>query len=210
MLALAQPSEGKIVYTKANQQITPNTHYNLDLNNDGITDFVLNNLYTYVNSNSLGGDVEIAHSGSNAEVGFYRKASYFPSASALGAGVKIPAKKKFVKGQRGFAIMAGSGRSSTGGSGGFGTWLNKKNRYLGLKFAIEGQTHYGWARLNVSCASFKCNALLTGYAYETVANKAITTGKTKGPDVITVQEPSLGHLAAGASGIPAWRSAAAK
>jgi hypothetical protein len=39
---------------------------------------------------------------------------------------------------------------------------------------------------------------LTGYAYETIPNKAIVTGKTKGRDVITVRPASLGHSAAGA------------
>jgi hypothetical protein len=47
---------------------------------------------------------------------------------------------------------------------------------------------------------------LSGYAYETIPNKAIIAGKTIGRDVITVQPGSLGHLAAGASAIPAWRS----
>jgi hypothetical protein len=40
---------------------------------------------------------------------------------------------------------------------------------------------------------------LTGYAYETIPNKPIIAGKTKGPDVFTVQPGSLGHLARGAS-----------
>jgi hypothetical protein len=40
MLALAQPSEAKIVYTPANVQFGGNGgRLNLDLNNDGITDF---------------------------------------------------------------------------------------------------------------------------------------------------------------------------
>jgi hypothetical protein len=40
MLALAQPSEAKIVYTPANAQIGGTVgKLNLDLNNDGITDF---------------------------------------------------------------------------------------------------------------------------------------------------------------------------
>ena len=40
MIALAQPAEAKIVYTPANVQIGSNTvRLNLDLNNDGITDF---------------------------------------------------------------------------------------------------------------------------------------------------------------------------
>jgi len=49
--------------------------------------------------------------------------------------------------------------------------------------------------------------MLTGYAYETIANKAIIAGRTKGPDVTAAQPTSLGHLAAGASAIPAWRGA---
>jgi hypothetical protein len=43
-------------------------------------------------------------------------------------------------------------------------------------------------------------ATLTGYAYETVANKPITTGKTKGPDLITVRADNLGRLAQGSAG----------
>jgi hypothetical protein len=43
--------------------------------------------------------------------------------------------------------------------------------------------------------------VLTGYAYETIPNKAIIAGKIKGPDVVTVQSDtapgSLGRLALG-------------
>jgi len=49
-------------------------------------------------------------------------------------------------------------------------------------------------------------ATLTGYAYETIPNKPIIAGKTHGPDVITLQDASLGHLARGASAIPSWRA----
>jgi hypothetical protein len=44
------------------------------------------------------------------------------------------------------------------------------------------------------------NATLTGYAYETVPNKPIIAGKTKGPDVITLEPGSLGRLAQGSPG----------
>jgi hypothetical protein len=66
-----------------------------------------------------------------------------------------------------------------------GPWVDVTRRYLGLKFSIGGQTHYGWARLNVVTFTglFKSGgtyAVLTGYAYETVPNTPIVTGKTKG------------------------------
>jgi hypothetical protein len=85
----------------------------------------------------------------------------------------------------------------------WGQWWSVQNRYLGLKFYIKGNVHYGWARLTTE--PFE-DIRLTGYAYETIPNKPIITGKTKGPDVITFQPPTLGHLAAGASAIPAWRN----
>jgi hypothetical protein len=77
--------------------------------------------------------------------------------------------------------------------------------YLGFVFRINGKLHYGWARLTVTDIKPLMAETLTGYAYETVANKSIKAGKTKGPDVITAQPATLGHLAAGASAIPAWR-----
>jgi len=71
---------------------------------------------------------------------------------------------------------------------------------------IKGKTHYGWARMSVRVKGTNLAATLTGYAYETIPNKQIIAGKTKGPDVITAQPATLGHLAAGASAIPAWRT----
>jgi len=91
---------------------------------------------------------------------------------------------------------------SAKGEGYGGPWFGAGSRYLGVMFYVKGHAHYGWARANFSdCRS----GTLTGYAYETIANKSIKTGKTKGPDVITVQPGTLGHLARGASAIPAWR-----
>ena len=49
----------------------------------------------------------------------------------------------------------------------------------------------------------KITATLTGYAYETVPNKAIIAGKTKGPDA--EQRAGLGELAAGAAQIQSGR-----
>jgi len=99
------------------------------------------------------------------------------------------------------------------GWGYLGRWANNgqgvRNRYLGLKFMIRGKIHYGWARLNVTLGhnTDVVTATLTGYAYETIPNKAIIAGKTHGKDVITLEPASLGHLARGASAISAWRKA---
>ena len=94
----------------------------------------------------------------------------------------------------------------------YGQWGNNgtglKNRYLGLRFFIHGKLHYGWARVSVFVDGdqFSPPPLLTGYAYETIANKPIVAGAKKSQEAVTVQPATLGHLAAGASAIPSWRA----
>jgi hypothetical protein len=108
---------------------------------------------------------------------------------------------KLLMGRASITTFCGGGQRQI-----IGPWENGgkgvKDRYLGLKFKIKGKIHYGWARLNFPYAQ---GATMTGYAYETIANKPIVTGKTKGPDVITVQPASLGRLAQGSAGLAAWR-----
>jgi hypothetical protein len=75
---------------------------------------------------------------------------------------------------------------------------------LGLRFTVKGKPHYGWPRLSVQVRGHRLAATLTGFAYETVPNKPIVAGQTKGTDM-TVERPTLGHLAAGTAAIPGWR-----
>jgi hypothetical protein len=77
-----------------------------------------------------------------------------------------------------------------------GLWDNVSDRYLGVRFNIQGKTHFGWARLTVHDKGHNITAVLTGYAYETVPNKAIIAGRTKGPDVV-IEPATLGKLALG-------------
>jgi hypothetical protein len=97
-----------------------------------------------------------------------------------------------------------------------GPWRNVTNRYLGLKFKINGKFHYGWARLSVKAfkGQFKIVATLTGFAYETIPGKAITAGATKGPDDTepaaslnsrTPEPVTLGALARGTPALSIWR-----
>jgi hypothetical protein len=93
-----------------------------------------------------------------------------------------------------------------------GPWLNATQRYLGLEINVNGEIHYGWARLTVvvNQIPFPCHAgvILTGYAYETVANKPIASGQTTSADKVseTNHPPvTLGALALGAAQSSAWR-----
>jgi len=116
----------------------------------------------------------------------------------LPAGARIGPKQRFAHNATSMAhFYTSSGQIITSS----GPWKNVKSRYLGLKFFINSKTHYGWARLSVTVhrdGIYGISAILTGYAYETVSNKPIIAGKTKDPDVITLEPGSLGGLAAGA------------
>jgi hypothetical protein len=202
MLALAQPSEARIVYRKADIVISTAgmRSYDLDLNQDGIIDFVL---YATYESGRGYHFAELRCKGS-ARSNVWGKQRY---ESALRQGVRIGPKGRFSASGISMAYVINVTNVSTKflwpwANGGKGV----KNRYLGLKFPINGKTHFGWARLNVEVTGQPAiTATLTGYAYETVPNKPIIAGKTHGKDVVTVEPTSLGALAAGASGLRTWR-----
>ncbi len=214
-LALSQSAEGKIIYTPAHAVIGLHHSVHLDLNHDGNNDFTFHESFittTSVDENhSLVLSVLPAHK--NEVWGMADRAT------ALRAGVSVGPKRRFSYAKKLMAVDYYA--DGTGGSGTCaGPWNNVKNRYLGLKFNIKGETHFGWARLTVTCITTFENhtvtGVLTGYAYETIPNKAIITGKTKGPEssaeeegaVLTVSTPeaaTLGVLATGAPALSIWR-----
>ncbi len=212
MLALARSAEAKIIYTPAHRVINPHDSFKLDLNHDGVTDFTFKN-YTYCNTDQCFFKlVEQAPTG-NAVEGVSR-GSFQPLASALNLGARVGGRGRFYNG---IAILA---YAYYGGGGSFadGKWVNVTNRYLGFRFQIKGKTHYGWARLTVRVNKTLVTSKLTGYAYETIPNKPIIAGKTKGTDevasialpgatlAVPARQPrSLGLLAMGTPGLSVWR-----
>jgi hypothetical protein len=219
VLAVTQPATAKIVYTAAHAVITRDHAVTLDLNHDGKKDFTFHE--TFITTTSVGENhsliLSVLPAHQNNEI--WGKPKH---ASALPAGVLVGPKGQFTVSKKTMAVDYYA--DGTGGSGTCaGKWNNVKNRYLGLKFTINGITHFGWARLNVSCVTMygnhKITGLLTGYAYETVANRPILTGKTTGPEHHSNLEPSnsetltapasrpatLGMLAMGAPGLTIWR-----
>jgi len=195
VLALAQLAEAKIVYTKAHQVIDKNHNVvTIDLNHDGIVDFTVG-IIDY--GSGVGSGLYALGWGSRSATQPNQawRTSRAGWASALAAGVRVGSRRsQSVK----EAPMEGWACFTHCGYG--GPWMNVQRKYLGLVFCIKGKTHYGWARLNASLKKhhdYPVRGLLTGYAYETIPNKAIITGKTKGPDVITLKPGSLGSLALG-------------
>jgi hypothetical protein len=238
MLAAAQPLEGEVVYTPANTPILINTPVALDLNNDGTVDFQLSNNYrgfarkSCTQGCTFGADATLKVTPEAAENAIWaidvashrsfdsrRKAkkNVREAAAPVPWGVVVGPERKF---QSAPTVMHSEIFSGTifgfASYKSFGPWGEKRQfagPYLGLKFRAGGEVHYGWARITVQANQLTITATLTGYAYETVANRPIITGVTHGtfdpdqaqaePSELTSPRPqpvSLGQLALGALG----------
>ncbi len=122
----------------------------IDLNHDGIIDF---NLVGLIQSefNSVfplhTAEVYIAClNGAIAAFGTFKDAQ---NAAALTFGQQIGPSLGF----QGGGLLLGGLLAGTNGVGSVGdhggNFFNQSNKFLGIKFAFNGQTYYGWARVNV-------------------------------------------------------------
>jgi hypothetical protein len=201
VLVATTPAEGRIIYTPANKIISHGGKYELDLNHDGVIDFTLRNKYfsqtaesTFVSvlsaipapGNGAAGWTAVEHGLSGTQFVGY--------AFALKAGAKVNGARYFV------GKKLASVSYSAGGNYYDGSWVNVKNRYLGLQFKIKGTTHYGWARLSVQFKNERVTGTLTGYAYETDANTPIIAGQE-------TDDPNAGGTLSGLA--KGWPGAAA-
>jgi len=214
IVALSQSAEGKIVYTPVHRVIGPHHTYNIDLNHDKITDFTIKNSVSACTDYCFFELRENPAAGNSAAG--YTTAGQAALASALIPGAVIGPRKIF-KNRTGAMVVARSDVNTSGRTIVYGPWVNVRDRYLGLKFQINGKTHYGWARMRVTISKTVITATLTGYAYETVPGKSIVAGQTSDRGEISINEPnatlgmptgklaSLGMLAQGSSGLLAWR-----
>jgi hypothetical protein len=197
MLALTQPASAKIVYTPANISIV--NHFKLDLNNDDQADFGFST--SLFEKGTSTGTFRLNVYPVGAKNRIWGTAQY---ASALRAGVRVGSnEKKFQEGHYVMGVWKFHAPSSTT----YGQWPKVRKGYLGLKFFIKGEVHYGWARIEDALT-------LTGYAYETIPNKPIVTGDRKGLDdeldvaslpVSAPKPATLGLLALGSPGLSIWR-----
>ena len=207
VLALTRASEAKVVYTATHQVTRAHVPLYIDLNHDGINDFLLRTSY-YPGSSYF--KVGLSASGANfsnvvAGKRLSRSGYFYSAASALRAGARIGPQREFLR--RPFMAEELFPKRGVTGSqySDLGQWVGEGkgvgNRYLGLKFIIHGEVHYGWARLSVTLSHDRqygdVTATLTGYAYETVSNTAITAGQTTGTDAISARPGTLGRLAIG-------------
>jgi hypothetical protein len=172
VLALARPADAEVVVTTVNQIVGRDGHYAIQLNHEGAVEFVI--------ANSVrGGTSHFFYFKDRMAIAALAGAKVATSegdAACLTLGQGIGAGNAW----KDKSILLESTYTLSTGVYSAGHWFRKDNRYLGLQFQINGQTHYGWAR--VSVRNFNAGEMQVGissFAYETKPDTAIRAGQTK-------------------------------
>lgn len=226
MLA-ASPAEAKVVYTPVNVTVSLSGTTVYDLNPAGAQTAPFLLVANFTSPASLYWDT-ISFNPNTSGARFVKGAGTSWSIAPMHKGAPIGPGRNF-GGSRGFV--------GTIGPYGGGTYKKHdgfkfgQTAYIGFKFLISGQTHYGWARVtldyNANTPKRRLIAHLSGYAYETTPDMPIKAGQTSGPvtndgaaepqAALHSPEPrdgsasgvpspaSLGLLALGSAGLAAWR-----
>jgi len=210
-IAVLAPTQApaEIVYTPVNQTISTGA-ISFDLNHDGVADFTLHDQSGFPYDPPR--EIRVRGYGSYAAVAGNGRAA------ALGSGVTLGSSAQFtsVVNREPNLRLAGLIFCSYYFCSTQGQWkLNGKPHFLGLKIVINGETHFGWARMSVDLRGpghdfrFLMKLHVVDYAYESTPDKAIVTGDT-GDAAIRKENfkgsnASLGLLSVGARGIPVWR-----
>jgi hypothetical protein len=239
VLALTQSAQAKVVFTPSHILIPDDASVSIDLNHDGVADFS----FSFFSNTSRRAAVRppragIRHRGDArppASIGVFQLTAWpAQPGNAIGAitsftgdlcaaelqpGRLVSTYKNFATGhlQMNRFVFTFSGVGTYQGP-----WQENKGGYLGLKFMINGEIHYGWAHISVPGYVFLQESYITGYAYDDEPNTPIYTGNRgdaeppKPPlrpqsfdppaQAPTPQPATLGHLAAGAAAVPLWRS----
>ncbi len=175
----AMPVRAAIVYTDVDPDLTLfDAFFPIDFNGDGVTDITIRHrAYTFgggsYSTNYRYAEVQLP-AGNRAQFpgGFFAELSALPSGAAIGPTALFT----------GYGRMAARYAYVYGGSSyvyADGPWLGVTDRYLGVEFAIGGNTHYGWIRMDVP--SDLGNIVIKDFAYEDVPNTTILAGDAAPP-----------------------------
>lgn len=223
--ALTCPANAEIVFTPAQAKLTHTSQFPIDFNHDGVIDFLIINQSLYktgISCSFCGQNLNVRGNGNLGEEVVGKKFRLSGEAAALPAGAIVGSPDQFVNARGADVLMASGFNSDNSFFNIYGEFSNTRNRFLGVKFEINGEVHYGWIRFAVVTVGIRgsvpfLTAVVNGYAYETVPNHPIVAGARSGSDTIgknqtgsrslaaPTRAATLGLLAMGSPALSVWR-----
>lgn len=165
VVAIAGVSDmnGQIVYTDIDpDEGGAGVDYQLDLDGDFFADFVIDDFANSANA------LRVNNDDGNSILGMNFGGSYnYPFTLDLGAPISSGAAEWLTHSV--YQTLNWNSCSYTNSQ-----WCGVTDKYLGLRFNIGGNTHYGWARLDVG--TDPSNWLIKDYAYNSVPDEGILAG----------------------------------
>jgi len=205
VIASVPSAAAQVIYTKADLKLNEGL-LSVDLNHDGISEIKFRDFQFYGTRQDVFATLS-ANPGANSSVAVLTPhfAGSASSVAAVSYGFPVGpnSPKSFVNVRPNMRMAVGylgyySART-------YGNWVGQVDKFVGLRFKIQGQTHYGWMRLTVHAGSpslpLKGSSVIlkiTGYAYEATADKGIAAGD-RGPSDGAQAAGSLGRLSLGAA-----------
>lgn len=161
-------------------------YFYIDLDLNGVDDFQIgmfnaqmNSMRTYTWNGVWASGINTSSLASTSNAIAYSGAAFsYKLTLPLSAGSTIGASRSFSYYNLLGAVSYWSTVSSNGGNGYFGNFTNQGEKYMGLRFTVGGNIHYGWARVQVDSANY--GFTLMDYAYETCPNTSIQAGMMTG------------------------------
>ncbi|MFN0276518.1 MAG: T9SS type A sorting domain-containing protein [Chitinophagales bacterium] len=133
---------------------------------------------------------------SNNVIGY--SGAFLPYGSALNSGDNIGAGEDFL------SVYNVAFLGSIYGGITYGPWADQTDKYLGVKFIVGGNTHYGWVRMDATVGPVSLT--IKDYAFDATPDMAIAAGDVGGGG-LTCDTPSPSVLVVSSTGAKiAWEA----
>lgn len=169
----AAGAQAQVVYTDVNPDYSHDAPQNngfavypLDLNNDQTIDFVVASRDTVTANAHIRFTLAAPYGAGNAVAG--ETPSNYDYALALDMNSMVDSTLNWIAATNTMAYNVDSANPYNE------NWNGVTDKYLGLKFVVGGNTHYGWARLD--SYAIGDSVVVKDYAFEATPNVGIMTG----------------------------------
>jgi hypothetical protein len=169
----AAGAQAQVVYTDVNPDYSHDAPQNngfavypLDLNNDQTVDFVIASRDTVTPNATVRLTLAAPYGAGNAVAG--ENPAGYDYALALDINSMVDSTLNWIAATNTMAYNNNSANPYDE------NWNGVTDKYLGLKFVVGGNTHYGWARLD--SYAIGDSIVLKDYAFEATPNVGIMTG----------------------------------